>query len=190
MAQQTNLAEIILEKSSELFREQGYVATTIKQIARAAGCTTAALYYYYEGGKSEILSEVVRSFQKVDPSLISSKECSSLSEFIVHLTTTLAPALPLIGEQMGWLMLQFSNLPDEIQQTVQSHILDRHAMLKNQIICFTDDETEADRLAWVIFNAFIGYQQVFFKTEIGQQINFNTEAYGQFIAQIIKNSRA
>lgn len=90
---------------------------------------------------------------------------------------------------MGWLMLQFSNLPEEMQQTVQSHIFDRHATLKKQIICFTEDETEADRLAWVIFNAFIGYQQVFFKTEIGQHIDFNTEAYGQFIAQIIENSR-
>ena len=87
MAAQTNLAEIILEKSSELFCEQDYVATTIKQIANAAGCTTAALYYYYEGGKTEILREVIRSFQSGDELLAKMEECQSLPEFISKLTT-------------------------------------------------------------------------------------------------------
>ena len=41
MTQQTDLAEIIIEKSSELFREQGYPTTTINQIGKAAVSTTA-----------------------------------------------------------------------------------------------------------------------------------------------------
>lgn len=57
----TELRTIILNEASKLFMQQGYAATTIKQIARAADCTTAALYSYFEGGKPQILREVVRS---------------------------------------------------------------------------------------------------------------------------------
>lgn len=188
MAHQTYLAEVILEKSSELFRKQGYVATTIKQIASAAGCTTAALYYYFEGGKTEILSEVIRSSQNTEAMLEGIGDCSSLSEFIDKLTHTLAPVLPKRSEQMNWLMSQFGNLPEDQKLVVQSQILDTQQMLKGQIECFVDSEIEAERLAWLIFNAFIGYEQTFFRTEIGKRVDFSIHEYGQFIATMIEKS--
>ena len=49
----TDLKDIILQKAGELFAQQGYTATSNKQIAKAAGCTAAALYYYFEGGKAQ-----------------------------------------------------------------------------------------------------------------------------------------
>ncbi len=36
------------------------VRGSIKQIAKASGCTNAALYYYFDGGKEHILHEVIR----------------------------------------------------------------------------------------------------------------------------------
>lgn len=189
MAQQTNLAEIILEKASELFRDQGYAATTIKQIAQASGCTTAALYYYYEGGKSEILSEVIRSFKSGDELLAEMEECQSLPEFISKFTSILAQNLPKMADQIGWLLLQFSNLPAEEKTSIQERILSRQAALKKQLICFTDDEAEAEKLAWMIFNTFMGYQQIFLKAEIGQRVDFDIQTYGQFIASMFETSR-
>ena len=59
MAEERGLAERILREAGDLFRQQGYAATSIKQIASAAGCTTAALYTYYEGGKAHVLREVI-----------------------------------------------------------------------------------------------------------------------------------
>ena len=59
MTEIPSLQDLIIEKASELFREKGYTATSIKQIAKASGCTTDALYYYFEGGKKHILREVI-----------------------------------------------------------------------------------------------------------------------------------
>lgn len=188
MTQPTNLAEIILEKSSILFREQGYTATTIKQIANAAGCTTAALYYYYEGGKTEILHEVIRSLKKNDNLITEIQGCGSLAEFINQLTVTLAPSLPKIGEQMGWLMFEFSKLPVEEKKAVQAYILRIYQILKERILCFTEDESKAGQLALIFMNALIGYHQAFFKTEINQQIDFDINTYGQVLAGMIEKS--
>ena len=54
MGEASSLQDLILENADELFREQGYAATSIKQIAKASGCTTAALSYYFEDGKQHI----------------------------------------------------------------------------------------------------------------------------------------
>ncbi len=56
---QENLRETILDNAAELFSQQGYAGTSLKQIARASGCKAPSLYYFFEGGKSEILHEVV-----------------------------------------------------------------------------------------------------------------------------------
>ena len=61
MRDSTDLKETILREAQELFAAHGYAGTSIKQIAGASGCTTAALYYYFADGKSQILREVVRS---------------------------------------------------------------------------------------------------------------------------------
>ena len=60
MSEARSLQDLTTGKAGELFREQGYEATTLKQIARAAGCTTAALHYCFEDGKDHILREVIR----------------------------------------------------------------------------------------------------------------------------------
>jgi len=52
MRETSELKETILNVAGELFAKNGYAATSIKQIAKAAGCTTAALYYYFEDGKT------------------------------------------------------------------------------------------------------------------------------------------
>ena len=57
MAAQTNLAEIILDKSSALFREQGYAATTIKQIAKEASVSEQTIYNVFKD-KTGLLVEV------------------------------------------------------------------------------------------------------------------------------------
>ncbi len=50
----------ILMRAAELFSQQGYRATRMEDIAEAAGFTKAALYYYFPGGKEQILLELAR----------------------------------------------------------------------------------------------------------------------------------
>ena len=48
----------ILAEAARLFRQQGYAATTLRQIADAAGIKAGSIYYHF-GSKDEILGEVL-----------------------------------------------------------------------------------------------------------------------------------
>jgi len=48
----------ILDASAELFGEQGYFATTLRQIAKRAEIDAGSIYYYFDS-KDEILDEVM-----------------------------------------------------------------------------------------------------------------------------------
>jgi AcrR family transcriptional regulator len=48
----------ILAAAARLFRDQGYVATTLRQIAAAADMEAGSIYYYF-ASKNELLDEVL-----------------------------------------------------------------------------------------------------------------------------------
>ncbi len=48
----------ILEAAAKLFRHQGYVATTLRQIAESAGIQAGSVYYHFRS-KDEILLEIL-----------------------------------------------------------------------------------------------------------------------------------
>jgi TetR/AcrR family transcriptional regulator, cholesterol catabolism regulator len=54
----SNKKEIILERSSELFRTRGYSATSMRDIADAVGMEAASLYNHIRS-KSDLLQEIV-----------------------------------------------------------------------------------------------------------------------------------
>jgi AcrR family transcriptional regulator len=58
--------EEVLAVAAELFTEQGYAATTTRQVAERAGIRQASIYHYFKG-KEEILASLLES--TVHPSL-------------------------------------------------------------------------------------------------------------------------
>jgi len=185
----TPLNEVIVQKASQLFRQQGYTATSIKQIAKAAGCTNAALYYYFEGGKKEILHEVIRhtSQERVDM-LSTVATANSLEELLIQFSQTLAQPLSGMASRINWLMLEFASLPAEEQALLHSQLIDAHTMIQAQIGRFVADEERANRLAWLVFCSFFGYRQIFDNIGMGQIVEMSMEDYGQFLAQTIAAS--
>jgi len=53
----------ILDAAAQLFRDQGYAATTLRQIAKKADMKAGSIYYHF-GSKDEILSEVIELGQE------------------------------------------------------------------------------------------------------------------------------
>jgi AcrR family transcriptional regulator len=45
---------------AELLRRQGYAATGINQLARAAGAPTGSIYHHFKGGKREVAAAALR----------------------------------------------------------------------------------------------------------------------------------
>jgi TetR/AcrR family transcriptional regulator, cholesterol catabolism regulator len=49
----------ILTEAARLFAERGFAATSVREIALAAGCTKPALYYHF-GGKEQLFVRAIR----------------------------------------------------------------------------------------------------------------------------------
>jgi AcrR family transcriptional regulator len=52
--------ERIVQATGALFREQGYEATSVKQIVLTAEAALGSVYHYFPGGKAELGAEAVR----------------------------------------------------------------------------------------------------------------------------------
>jgi AcrR family transcriptional regulator len=185
MAELHSLQELIIEEAGDLFRQKGYTATTIKQIAKAAGCTTAALYYYFEDGKQHILREVIRSSAREGEFPMRFPQAESLDEFLVKLGANLAQRPPEVADRINWIMLQFASLPEGEKRIVQDQVLGIQHALRDQIGRFVADADMAERLAWLVFCSFLGYQQMFTKLEVGELVDLSMEEYGGFMAEVV-----
>jgi AcrR family transcriptional regulator len=162
MPETSELKETILRVASELFAKNGYAATSIKQIAKAAGCTTAALYYYFEDGKAHILREVVRSYSTDALSAVDEDGAfENLSTYLDHLTCRIGQTMPKIRERLNWLPLELHNLPAEERDQFLDQFADLHRMIRTRLEHHLQDHERANMLAWIIVCAFMGYGQLF-----------------------------
>jgi AcrR family transcriptional regulator len=59
----------ILNAALELFRQQGFESTTMRDIAQAAGVATGAAYYYYESKDAIVMDFYVRSSADMQPKI-------------------------------------------------------------------------------------------------------------------------
>lgn len=59
VADASSTAEAIADRAAELFAEKGFAATSIREIAEAAGVTKPTLYYYF-GSKEGLVRHIVR----------------------------------------------------------------------------------------------------------------------------------
>jgi AcrR family transcriptional regulator len=49
----------IIDSSAELFRRQGYAATGVKEIVRAASAPFGSIYHFFPGGKEQLGAETI-----------------------------------------------------------------------------------------------------------------------------------
>jgi len=175
----------IIENAGDLFRKCGYASTTIKQIAEASGCTTAALYYHFEEGKAHILREVIRTSTKDAEGSMVYPQTDSLEEFLVGLGELLTHRFPEVADRFNWIMLQFATLPEHEQRLMQEQVISIQRGLREQIARFVPDEAKANRLAWLVYCSFFGYQQMFTNMQIGQVVGLKPTDFSQFLAQMV-----
>ena len=61
MAAPTDRREVILREAAELFARQGVAATTVREIADAAGILSGSLYHHF-ASKDDIVDAVLSTF--------------------------------------------------------------------------------------------------------------------------------
>lgn len=110
----------IIAIARELFARQGYTATTISDIARELGTTTAALYYHFTS-KSDILDALFadplvaygRFVERVTGGYPSPEE---LLGAVIELTTDVGELIPVIGADPSVRRMLEERLPYKPQQ--------------------------------------------------------------------------
>ncbi len=156
-----NLGETIIMNAAQLFKKQGYKATSIKQIANASGCTTAALYYYFEGGKSEILETVMRRMQPEQMREAKLQELPPrLGDLIGARMEIMKDNMAVMADRIRWLFMEMANLSDEDKLPFQKQLLGFQSEIKADLQQYIADEKQADQIAWIMFCSFFGYQQL------------------------------
>ena len=113
MPERENRREQILAAAANLFHEHGYHATSVRQIAEAVGCTEAALYYHFKGGKRELLQQVISA---VTPDLDSTIEHLRGAESLRDLALRYGRGITAIQggqlhQTLRWLMAEMPHLP-------------------------------------------------------------------------------
>jgi AcrR family transcriptional regulator len=181
-----DLRDDIVKISSELFMRQSYAATSIKQIAKAAGCTTAALYYHFEDGKEGILREAVDyAMPDLQPFLEPLHDTSSLYELVMRL----AQATWEHGREMlsrtRWLMVEFPNLGPEERAKLHEKIIQFHKNLSDLVEPYLNNRQEAEAIAWIQYSSLFGYGQLFITLGLAHAYDPPDANYIQTLAEII-----
>ncbi len=176
-----DMRETILQQARQLFVEQGYAATSIKQIAKAAGCATSALYYYFEEGKPQILRGVVRASTDDTLQLVERvQEATSLADLLQRFGETILNSMPELITNSSWLQMEFVRLPEEEKQYVQTMFTTLHRFLSSQIARFVQPEDQAAKLAWMLVCTYIGYEQLFVRLEMARKSAMRPEEFSTF----------
>jgi len=177
---------LILRSASDLFSQQGYTATTIKQIAEGASCTTAALYYYFKDGKEQILREVIHSYSHDLFQIVAEGAwATSLPAVLAQLGQAAARVMPTLLPRLNWLIPQFGSLPPTEQSHLQHLIADIHAAMATAIKPFVNSPVEANTLAALLFFTHFGYEQITFNLGLHRLTNLTHSQFAATIADVL-----
>lgn len=187
--EKTNLKDSIIQSACDLFMQHGFSGTSIKQIAKSAGCTTAALYYYFEDGKNEILKAVIDDAVSGEflPVVDHVKGKDSLEEALVAFGKGMAAEAPKMVQRINWVMLEFDHLDDEIKEVIQANQMKFHRILHDEISRFIPDAEAAKITAWIAQFCYIGYAQ--FTTKFHpNDFDLDLETFSHTLAQVLCKS--
>jgi AcrR family transcriptional regulator len=190
MRESTDLKETILRESQELFATHGYAGTSIKQIAGASGCTTAALYYYFPEGKTHILREAVRATfsDKLTSLLQVGRDAASLGEWMRAFGNAALQSMRELQRRSNWVDLEIHQLGADELAAIQQQVLGFQQTIASEIVRFVKDEATASRLAWIILCTFAGYGQISLKRGMDGVVEFDMTAFVETMAWMFEKA--
>jgi AcrR family transcriptional regulator len=184
MAHKINRQELIVAKATELFFAHGYNATSVRQIADAAGCTDAALYYHFRDGKRALFQAVIESNMPDFMALLEPcRNAASLSDLIGTIGKGFDQYSPLWG-RISWLVREFPYLSVEEKQLVYQAYSVFQVEMTRLIRPYVVDDARAGTIAWLVICALFGYAQTFLHFEMQNIVDLPFEEFRASLAQL------
>ena len=177
-----NIRAEILQHSRDFFQEQGYSATTVRQIAKRTGCTAGSLYYFFEGGKTEILQEVIRSYG-LDPAhnLAWVTESPSLDALVDRLIVELPAYFQKVTKQLRWIQIDVANLTQDEMNMMRKFPLSLYESIREGVGMHVENPQITQRVSWMIYCSLYGYVDVFNKIGLEVEEEFSLEEMGEMV---------
>lgn len=186
MVERTNRQELMIETAAQMFITQGYKATSMRQIADTVGCTEAALYHYFKGGKQELFQTILeRCLPEFLQTLDACRGAQSLGELLTLLSKGLEATQDRNWPRFSWLFREFPNLSLEQQALIRQEYLVFHRELARLLEPFMPDKSAAAALAWTLICANQGYLLLFGHLGLAGQVEFPPKKFHQQLAQQI-----
>ncbi len=181
----TNRRKLIVEKATELILQCGYAGTSIRQIADAANCTESALYYYFKGGKRELLQEILENevpkFDKIEENC---SRCDSLKELIRCIGHVFKEDGRAGLERNRWLMAETHLLSPEERALGQDQLISLKNLLARLIAPFVEKENQ-EAITWIIVCTVMGYGHTFWNMMIEDRVDFPVDEFIDQFANVM-----
>ncbi len=187
MPERISRRDAIVEAASRLFTQQGYVATSVRQIAEAVGVTEAALYYHFKDGKRELLSAVLAEHM---PDLLDSigacEDMASLDELLRCFMKNVLQLGQKRMERLWWIATEFRRFSAQEQALVHEKYLTLFRRLEAVLQPFVGDD--AFMLSWTLVLLMFGYGQLFWLQGLQDVENLPVERLVSFLMQLVKRA--
>jgi AcrR family transcriptional regulator len=180
----------MIDTANRLFLENGYDATSVREIAERVGCTEAALYYHFNGGKRELFRAVAEyNIEELLNVLARDYEAKSLYDLVRQWVKALMRDDQGLVERIRWISAEFPQLGDEERTLFYDKQINMHARLAELVKRFVDDQAGADRIAQTLVCAFWGYIQLYRNLNLACVIDFTLEDLAQTLFEEIVDER-
>jgi AcrR family transcriptional regulator len=181
-----NRRDLIIEAATNLFTEQGYTATSVRQISEVVGCTEAALYYHFKEGKRALLQAVLEcEMPKLLVVLDESKNATSLTEVLQAATHQMEEIGRERMERMRWILGEFHRLSDEERALFHENHLRLHREMTDLFKPFVESDEQANRLAWIFLCAGFGYAQLFWNLDLQSVVDLPLNKFMESLIPLI-----
>ena len=179
MSARTNRRDKILAVAARLFREQGYPATSVRQIAEQVGCTEAALYYHFKEGKRALLAAVAeQNMPKMEQIVEACQGAPTLYDFLkCHMRQALLAVQENLYDKLRWLTTDFPRFEDAERTMLHTKHAAFHARHIQALQRYVPDEASAAHLAWMVEFMMFGYVQVMINLDMLSAEAFDTDEF-------------
>ncbi len=188
MSTRTNRRAVILEAASRLFMEHGYTATSVRQIAEAAGVTEAALYYHFKEGKRALLQAVIEQYAPDMMSVLEEcRDATSLHELVRQFGQAMIELGRRKLQRFHWVNREFSRFTEAECDLVHGKQVMFHDGLAELVRQFVPDAERASHVAWLLILMAYGYGQLFLVQRLHALADFQENVLIDVLADTITN---
>lgn len=191
MSDRPNRREAIVQAALKLFIEQGYNATSVRQISEVVGVTEAALYYHFKDGKRAVLQAVV---EHELPDMLSLLEDVKAAESLYDLGMRFGGGLEHLLQHahkrrlLRWIVAEFPLLSSDERAIVQQKQHLFHATLRELVGRYIPDAVTASHVTWTLMCAGFGYGQLFVNLGLVDTVDFSPQAIGEVLATMLSRA--